>query len=268
MLTAMPSAPTCAAAWLAAATRLIDLGDEAYNLIVDIDDPTIHTAEDKTTIAGVDRFLRDHQVNPIATVANTIFPNALARHSNGSELRERYLKIHDSLQKSWGQYFERLVRWPADGSDQLQALIERLRTQLKARSTFRNIYEVSIFDPSRDAHLIMKRQCLSFLSFKLHPDKGLLLTVIYRNHYYVTRALGNFIGLGQLMKYVACEAGTTVGSLTCISTHAEIDSGSRRGKDCTDAIIPWTLRDARQLIAGLGHTCDCARRANAPATAR
>ncbi len=107
------------------------------------------------------------------------------------------------------------------------------------QSTFRNVYELTIsdpvldvliYDPERDAGPVMNRQCLSFLSFKLDRENRLMLTVLYRNHYYIERLLGNLIGLARLMAFVGQEADVPVGSLTVISTHAEIDTpkSSRR----------------------------------------
>lgn len=252
MVHALPTAPTCATAWLAAAKYLIAAGDEAYNVIVDIDDPVTHTKEDTAIILAVDRFLRDHHANPISTVTNTIFPNDLARRYRGAELRTEYLAGYDKLRKSWGRYFERMVRWPADGSDQLHNMIGQLRKQSKSSQTFHHVYELALFNPPTDAHLLRNRQCLSFLSFKLHPLRGLTLTAVYRNHTFITRALGNYIGLGYLMQYIAKEAELRVGPLTCISTHAEIDTSAGKDsceeQDPADVALPWSLRDARGLI--------------------
>ena len=50
-----------------------------------------------------------------------------------------------------------------------------------------------------------------------------LITVMYRNHYYIEKLLGNLIGLGRLMEFAAAEGGITVGELTIISTHAIVD---------------------------------------------
>ena len=68
-------------------------------------------------------------------------------------------------------------------------------------------------------------QCLSFLNFHLIPGKpkALMLTAQYRNHYYIEKLLGNIIGLGRLMAYIAKETETQVRNLTIISTHATID---------------------------------------------
>jgi hypothetical protein len=63
------------------------------------------------------------------------------------------------------------------------------------------------------------------MSFHLLPTKPktLLLTAQYRNHYYIEKLLGNLIGLGRLMAYIAKETETQVGNLTVVSTHATID---------------------------------------------
>jgi len=130
----------------------------------------------------------------------------------------------------------------------LANLVAKIRSQAQADRTFRSVYELSVFDPvldmriydpGRDAGRVMNRQCLSFLSFKLHPQKGLMLTAMYRNHYYITRGLGNFIGLGLLQEFIASEAGVSVGPLTCISTHAEVDRDS------------WNKQELDQLL----HAC-------------
>ena len=92
---------------------------------------------------------------------------------------------------------------------------------------------------------VSNQQCLSFLSFKLTHDKVLLLTVIYRNHVYIARGLGNFLGLGRLQAFVAAQSGAKLGSLTCISTHAEIDAGR---EDDNGIVQGWTPTEANALI--------------------
>ena len=70
-----------------------------------------------------------------------------------------------------------------------------------------------------------------------HPDGVLLLTAVYRNHYYMTKLLGNLIGLGWLQSFVAREAGLAVGSLTVLSTHAVLDTDGG-----------WKIDEARELV--------------------
>ncbi len=112
----------------------------------------------------------------------------------------------------------------------LKDLVAKMRENLEHDRTFKNIYELTIFDPVRDAGRPMNRQCLSFLSFKLTDDRRVILTALYRNHYYIQRLLGNLIGLGNLMSFIAAETGATVGPLTVVSTHAEIDTVGTRGE--------------------------------------
>jgi hypothetical protein len=69
--------------------------------------------------------------------------------------------------------------------------------------------------------------------------------VMYRNHAYVARGLGNFVGLGRLQAFVAAQSGATLGSLTCISTHAEIDAGKKMSNGVTRG---WTSSEANALI--------------------
>ena len=77
MYLGVPSQPSCAMAWLAA-TQLVDAapGHEAHNVIVDVEDPTREGALDKKVVLEVDSFLRTHELWPVQTVANTIFPQA------------------------------------------------------------------------------------------------------------------------------------------------------------------------------------------------
>jgi thymidylate synthase len=127
----------------------------------------------------------------------------------------------------------------------LDDLIRFMRAQIAAPKTYRNVYEMTIYDPARDAGKPSNRQCLSFLSFKLTDDKVLLLTVMYRNHHYISRGLGNFIGLGRLQAFVADQSGAKLGSLTCISTHAEIDASK---KAHNGVVQGWTTTEANALV--------------------
>jgi len=240
MYRAIPTQQSCARAWVAAAGAIIDSG-EAYNVVIDVADPVHHDDNDNEVISFVDKFLKLHDENPIVTVANTIFPQSLyvAHGSPGFYAIEH--RDHDMLTetKRWGRYFERITRHrKADGKtyNPLQDMIDKLRRQENAGVRYKAAYELAVYDPLLDGRTLYGGQCLSFLSFKLHPDQGLLLTAMYRNHTYVTRCLGNLIGLGWLLAFVAKEAEVKAGSLTVISTHAELDKGD------------WGIREARELV--------------------
>jgi thymidylate synthase len=114
--------------------------------------------------------------------------------------------------------------------DQLSRMIDRINDPA---NTSLNKHEVELFDAARDVTgSPYGGQCLSFLSFHIEPGspKSLLLTAQYRNHYYVEKLLGNMIGLGRLMSFIAKETGMKVGSLTIVSTNAEIDLPKLNGK--------------------------------------
>jgi hypothetical protein len=238
----IPTQRSCATAWVAAASSVVSAGDEAYNVVIDVDDPVNHNDSDNQAISLVDDFLKSHDQNPIITVANTIFPQSLYNKYGSPEFFDVYHRDFDkfSVTKRWGRYFDRISRHSMlDGTtyNPLEQLIKKIQRHGSKKTRYRSAYELAVYDPLRDSRTLYGGQCLSFLSFKVHPERGLLLTAMYRNHTYITRCLGNLIGLGRLQAFVANQAQVQVGSLTCISTHAEIDVGDG-----------WGIRDARKLV--------------------
>lgn len=247
--------PSNARAWVAAATAVQAMGGEAYNVIIDITNPLAEDVTDTAIIQIVDRYLRNHNTYSVATVANTIFPESTLRRYGPVDFydayRERVFPRMKRMTRDWGRYFDRLTRWTKvrDGQLQtinpLQDLITFMKRQVAGDRVYRNVYEMTIYDPTRDAGKPSNRQRLSFLSFKLTADHCLLLTAIYRNHTYISRGLGNFIGLGRLQAFIAEQSGATLGSLTCVSTHAEIDHFR---KNRNGVVEGWSKREADELI--------------------
>jgi hypothetical protein len=249
----VPPQPDCASGWLAAIQRLnAQPGHQAHNVLIDIADPTARAELTDPVVAAVDRFLgaRDKAVE---TIANTIFPEALyLRYGMPDFIKvfhERVLPKVRTNSRWSGYYFERMTNLPtSDGKplDQLSRMIERMKNGVSL-----NKHEISLFDPERDVTgSVYGGQCLSFLSFHLEAGKPktLLLTAQYRNHYYVEKLLGNLIGLGRLMKFVANETGTNVGALTVLSTHAEIDHPSATQTEIA-ALIEECDRASARLAA-------------------
>jgi thymidylate synthase len=242
MFIAIPTEPTCAKAWVAAASRISGAID-AYNVIIDVDNPTKFDDRDNAVVALVDTFLRERDLNSISTVTNTIFPEALFRTHGSPKFYDVYhTEVYDKLtsSKGWGRYFERLTRHE-DGEgatyNPLQDMIDKLIEVKASDHQYKSVYELAVYDPLVDRRYLRGGQCLSFLSFKVHPHRGLCLTATYRNQTYITRCLGNLIGLGMLQGFVAKQAGMEIGSLTCIATHAELDIGKG-----------WGITDARKLV--------------------
>jgi thymidylate synthase len=237
---------SCARAWVAAASAIMENGDEGYNVIIDVTDPITHDEKDNEVISLVDKFLKFHFESPIITVSNTIFPQSLLDAHGPIEFYSIDHRDYDLLTdtKRWGRYFERMTRhYKADGKEYnpLQNMIDKMKRQEVAGVHYKSAYELAVYDPLKDGRsLYGTLPCLSFLSFKLHPIQGLLLTAMYRNHTYISRCLGNLIGLGRLQAFVATQAGVKRGSLTIISTHAELDKkGGQNG---------WGIEEARDLV--------------------
>lgn len=252
----IPPQPDCASAWLEAAIQVNrHARHEAHDVIIGVVNPTAGATLDDPIVARVNDFLAAREKS-VETIANTIFPQALyLRHGAPKFIDVFHDRVLPKVRKNerWsGYYFERMTRMPTRASgtvNQLWDIVGRMRDESN-RSL--NKFELSIFDPERDVDgSPYGGQCLSFLSFKLVPGtpRQLRLTAVYRNHYYTEKLLGNLIGLGRLMAFVAAETGTSVGSLTIHSTHAQVD----------------TPKSTQQEVTDLLNQCDQARAARRPA---
>jgi hypothetical protein len=253
----VPPQPDCASAWREA-VRAVDArsGHSAYNVIIDVVDPTANATRQEPRIAVVDDFLSGCGKS-VETVANTIFPAGLYRRYGAPAFfevfRDRILKKVRRNDRWSGYYFERMMQYPVHAGqppNQLWSIVERIRDE---RVRALNKFELSLFDPVRDVdNSPYGGQCLSFLSFKIVPSsrRKLILTAVYRNHFYVEKLLGNLVGLGRLMAFVARETDLEVGALTVVSTHAEIDQphGVRRS-DIAAMIAKFDQAGASSLAA-------------------
>lgn len=234
----LPSQPDCVAAWREATRAVEAAGHEASNVVIDIANPTTRATMEDPAVRLVDAFLQSRDKKAVETVANTIFPAGLYRRYGAPDFYERFTtNVLPKVRKSgrWsGYYFERMIQLPGPNGgsiNQLEDIIVRLRDP-NVRAL--NKFEISVFDPVRDVdNSPYGGQCLSFGSFKRRKAKDgdrLDLTVLYRNHFYVEKLLGNLIGLGRLLAFVAGRSGLMVGSLTVVSTHAQVDlpTGTKR----------------------------------------
>jgi hypothetical protein len=232
------STRTATEAWLQALNLLARIdGRCAYNVILDIENPIALPPTDKRIVEVLDNLLISHGKQPVATVAGTIFPASHYRQRGTKGVFEDFpKKVYPKIKKSWGTYAGRmLTRRDLNGHETrpLEIIIEKLKSQTAGSAPKRAVYEVGlidvfadlpIYDPALDAKRIMNQPCLAHLSFKLREDRrGLMLTALYRNHYYVERALGNLIGLSQLLYFVARESGLEPRGLVCHSTFARLD---------------------------------------------
>lgn len=247
-------------AWLAAARHLSTQTDRIErNLILEIATPTVLSPSDKGIISVADTALRSKHPNlSIQTVAGTIFPNSLYKRHGRHSLYNSYLRIMSRAKKegTWGTYALRMMRRISrDGStayNPLETIITKLHAAHSGR-TFRSVYELGVSDIEADLHEDIGYElpiydpisdrlrptnipCLSHLSFKLNNGR-VDLTAIYRSHHYAQRALGNLIGLSQLQNFVSAESGHACGTLTCIATHAYLDTETWGGVNASNQLL-------------------------------
>jgi hypothetical protein len=240
--------------WLAAARHLDGIPHrQARNLLLEIRNPLELTESDRQIMARVDQALFVKGLT-LRTVAGTIFPIDLYRRFGRPAYYEKYKAMLERGKKagSWGTYASRMIdrpgKTPGERINPLEMLVQRLSDAGQPQRvdggdiSYASAYELGIsepgvdladvggdlptYNPALDGLKWLGLPCLSHLSFKRVPLDGghaVDLTAIYRSHHYCARALGNLIGLGQLLSFVAAESGLAVGTLSCLSTHAELD---------------------------------------------
>ncbi len=213
-------------AWKLGAKAILDNGD-LDNLSVTVRTPLALTPDtlQRWTPQAVVPLADD-----VHAVANTIFPAALAaRCANRAELFTRYFAIIDRLRarpggfRAWGTYFERLTRFGDTRVNQLDRVIVKLNTWPNASRTGL-VFHLS--SPETDAPRTRGGPCWHFGELLCHRNGTIDLLAVYRNQDYFNKALGNFLGLGQLLEFVCQQSGHAPGKLICNAAHAF--NGGRR----------------------------------------
>lgn len=254
---------TCPEAWLKASDYLLTQEDyTTHSMILDIATPLTMTPADFRIFDQVDRFLRSHKRFPVVTVAGTIFPGGLYRKHGASGVYDVYPKeVYPRAKEQWGTYAYRMVRRQGpDGKEMnpLKVLVEKLQRQLSTSHPLHAAYELNtvdcfadlpLYDPTSDSTRTLSQPCLSHLSFRIRAGT-LMLTALYRSHYYVEKTLGNLLGLAQLQAFVAKEAGISIGPLICHSTFAVLERNSGEwGKSDIEKLIKNCHKAAQNQAA-------------------
>jgi hypothetical protein len=234
-------------AWLKAVEYLLDQPRrEAYDLVLGIESPRDMTPGDFKVFDLVDGFLRKTKQLPLTTIAGTIFPaNHYLRGAAKGVYEDFPEEILQLPKESWGTYALRMLRREGKNGtmNPLREMVEKLQKYSHLNRSAYEInladlveaaeeepaqvddrFEIPIYDTKDDFKRLLGQPCLSHLTFKVFEGNSLRLTVMYRSHFYLTKALGNLLGLAQLQSFVAEEAGLVVGPLVCHSTHARIDT--------------------------------------------
>ena len=219
---------TAVEAWREGVAEILRSGDVSQ-LMTRIENPCIF---DEAWLKQYSprRLGRNH--DDIRDVIDTIFPVELAKRyiHDRRELFSRYLRIHDRARRwrrnraAWGTYFERLIRFPhATNVNQLDRAIDKLLSW-PVRNTTGIVFHLS--SPAFDAPRTRGGPCWHFAEVLWNSDDRLDFVVVYRNHDFLNKALGNFIALGQLLGFICAESGKRPGSLICHSIHAYRGGGA------------------------------------------
>lgn len=239
MAISLPDQESIAESWLCAASYLEE-HRSVYDLVFTTKNPQLNKPSDIEIINVHDGFLRKHD-SSVATVANTIFPSRIYKKFGHPDFFQHASDVQSRLKYpgAWGNYFQRLCDGKNSGEIPLETIVSKMTKQLKSSSTFGNVYEWSapLYDPSLDCNRILPQPCMSHISFKLVDKKLLRLSVMYRSHYYISKLLGNLVGLRDLQAFICKEVGIEMGPLTIFSSYAKFDTGKK-----------WTLLQAKQML--------------------
>lgn len=252
--------------WLAAARFLKSSPDKtALNVLLEISDPLTLTVDDRAVMAKVNSALAVSNLT-LNTVAGTIFPLALYKKYGRPGFYDEYLKMlqRGKAKGTWGTYAARMIQRPGlkPGSTiyPLDQIVEKLKTSKQPRNpdgspkSYASTYELGVADPAadlaegdiptynpaNDCNKWLGYPCLSHVSFKriaTRTGHAVNLTAVYRSHHYCSRALGNLLGLAQVLSFVAKESGLAVGNLSCLSSYAELDVSTWGGAIAANTVL-------------------------------
>jgi thymidylate synthase len=210
-------------AWKAAAELLVRDGDR-FNLNIHITDPA--SSNEAEVAHFCHRRVSPNIPKSVYDVANTIFPTTGRRHSGDlNQFFNHYQKVYERGQKrhpqAWGTYFLRLVAFGRGKENQLRKIIDGLATW---KSRPRAAFLVHLSSAELDNPRPLGAPCWQYAQFIRNGDDILSLSAVYRSQDYFQKALGNFVGLTRLLRFVCEHSRMKPGTLTCLSTYASLQN--------------------------------------------
>lgn len=215
----------CLTAWRDVCNHMITNGDGS-NMVVLIENPLAypHAHLDEITNSGI------ITAWSLSDVVNTIFPAKLYNRnpalsvSSFYDLHERICirgkTMHRKNRSSWGNYFLRFTRFGDTKHNQLQAIIDAINNRL---NRYAACYMMHVSSVDYDNNVKPRgNPCLQYVQFE-QTNNSLNLTAVYRSHDFYNRALGNYIGLSELLSFVCTQTRHQMGSVFCHSIHYFLD---------------------------------------------
>jgi thymidylate synthase len=225
----------CLTAWKEACNYISSNGN-GFNLFIHINEPLNFNVSDFKEIlnAGI---ISNTQLQD---VINTIFPYKLFNRNSNRPIEDFYniheeiyyrgKKMHSKNKARWGNYFLRFTRFGDNRENQLQKIIIDINKRPNNQAAC-YIMHVSSIDYDSNTRVI-GNPCLQYVQFAQH-NNALHLTAVYRNHDFLKKALGNYIGLSKLLEFVCLQTNSQIGSVTCHSIHYYLEQ-KKKVKNCID----------------------------------
>jgi thymidylate synthase len=207
-------------AWIQAVHKLKNNHWDMWSLIVQVKNSEFI---DKKLNSKVENFAISNSLLKPKTVAYTIFPYVLFNENiDPNELYKKYLSYYNyPLRKKiwrWGTYFYRMINYA--NINQLDRIIKAIN-QRNTKS--RAAYTIIIEKPGGETIRPLGAPCLNYLAIQYdNKDRTINILATYRNHDFLKRAYGNYLGLCKLIQFIAKSTNLKPGRLTCISSHAYI----------------------------------------------
>lgn len=212
-------------AWRKACISLSENKWELWDIIVEIENPLLINLDYNEYVT---QFAKEHNLIKPRDVAYTIFPYGIYELNRDSEKFYynywRFFKYTRKKEhKGWGTYFERMIRYPGGEVDQLGNIIKAINNRSRNSKA---AYIIVIPKPGSENIRPLGSPCLNYLAIRTEQSSNgrvINLLVVYRNHDFLERAYGNYLGLCKLLEYIANETSSSIGKVTCVSSHAYVD---------------------------------------------
>jgi hypothetical protein len=265
MSTLVPAAATVSEAWLNTLRVVHEAGDAAVHTVTTVTAPGTEHDGVRTFL---DEFLAPGRrpsgtnVQPVSTVASTLFPQALY-HSPGfawdPALTGAQAEVHDDAAEALfaayddmlpmlrtaqgnnrGTYFGRMTNWPGTDvrTNQLADRITYLRRARGRNLSRSNLSDIAVAgdgsltdDPDPAAGLQVyaatdRREygfpCLVHIDLSVQGGR-LHLLAVYRHWYLVTKGYGNLLGLSRLLSFLGEQTGYPTGELVAVAGMADCE---------------------------------------------
>ncbi len=271
MSTYVPPVPTVSEAWLRTLELVEAGGGRLVNVLTTVQRPELEIESVRALVDGLlSPGRRDGKaIQPVETVANTIFPISLYRDCGfdwdpslpseaerqldeaASDLYEAYKTMLPELLTANGNrngtYFGRMTTWPGKeggGRNQLADRIKYLRLAHARGEHAHNVADIAVGGEAEglsgevdlgvqtySAGDIRQRAfpCLVHIDLTLFSGR-LSMLAVYRHQLLITKGYGNLVGLGRLLGFLANQTGFEVGELAIQATLADAERGSYGGR--------------------------------------